>query len=184
MGDFARVALPVAVAVIAPFALGTASLATVPITGGSIGAGTAGTTFIQGMSPWMIAANAGLTGLSQLGGIRQQRQQQQIAQAQSAAQARELQRRQAAEERKRRERLKANVATQRARFGASGLSSRGGSGAAVIAGLTQRTDQQSADAARDFEFQRTNLLEASRPARRDGFKLFQKTISPLVNLFD
>jgi hypothetical protein len=179
MGDFARVAVPVAIAVAAPYLSGNLAftaaqaLEVKPL---------AMAAFMP--SPWAVAANAGLTGLTQLNSIRQQRQQQLIAQAQSAAQASELQRRHAVEERKRRERLKANVATQRARFGASGLSSRGGSGAAVITGLTQRTDQQSADAARDFEFQRTNLLEASRPARRDGFKLFQKTITPFVNLFD
>ena len=179
MGDFARVAVPVAIAIAAPYMSGNLAFSAAQALEVEPLAMAA---FMP--SPWAVAANAGLTGLSQLGAARQQRQQQQIAQAQSAARARELQRRHAVEERKRRERLKANVATQRARFGASGLSSRGGSGAAVIAGLSQRTDQQSADAAQDLDFQRTNLLEASRPARRDGFKLFQKTISPLVNLFD
>jgi hypothetical protein len=175
MGGFARVAVPMAAAAAFPYA------------SAAMGAGASGLTTSAAManvSPWAAIAKAGMSGLGQINTMRQERAQKQTAQARSEAEAARLKLQYDAKERKRRERLKATVAAQRARFGAAGVSSQGGSAGAVVSGLMERNARDEADAARDFTMRRSSLLEASRPARRDNFKLFQKTISPYVNLFD
>lgn len=70
------------------------------------------------------------------------------AQAQVNAQARQLRESQAIEERRERERLKQNLATQRARFGAAGVSGAGGSSAALLKGLFDRTERDLDDTRR------------------------------------
>jgi len=70
----------------------------------------------------------------------------------------------ATEERRRKERLKRVLARQRASFGARGLGATGGSGAAVLQGLSAESDRAAAE---DAEFDRLRLASLmNRPRRR------------------
>lgn len=97
------------------------------------------------------------------------------------------------DDRSRRERLRQALATQRARYGASGLND-SGSASAVLAGLAEESDRQALDAAgladaRIGRLQaqlatsnRTSLLAASQPYSRIAFGLVQRNLqtSPLL----
>lgn len=97
------------------------------------------------------------------------------------------------DDRSRRERLRQALATQRARYGASGLNN-SGSASAVLAGLAEESDRQALDAAgladaRIGRLQaqlatsnRTSLLAASQPYSRIAFGLVQRNLqtSPLL----
>lgn len=97
----------------------------------------------------------------------------------AALQARQIRENQAVEARRAREALKKGMATQRARFGASGAGGAGGSGEAVLKGLSAETERGIDDLYKlsklklDGIYQdyansrRQNLLEASS-ARTSG----------------
>jgi len=200
MGDFAQIALPIAAAAIAPYAA-PALLGAGVSTGGAIlaqqaglaGLGAAGEFGIASAaataSPWAIAANVGLTGLTQLGALQQQRSQATIARARNDADRARLQRDFEVAERKRRSDLKRTLAQQRARFGAGGTSSASGSANAVLRGLQKQTDDASNDHLGSVRQQtasanRINLLEESSARKRGQFQAFQKTISPFIDLLE
>ena len=145
MGGFARVALPVAVGFAAPYAFGAAAglASTVPITGGSIAAGTAGSTVF----PTFVgnaAIGGALSGLkSGLSAHAQHRQNSAIARQQADAQRRETERlkkefERNEEERKRKERQR--LAQLRVQFAGQGRLGTEGSAAAVIGNLTRQSD--------------------------------------------
>ncbi len=116
-------------------------------------------------------------------------QQADLARAAQAAQARaqieQIEQSRQANERQRQEVLKRALATQRARFGAQGLSA-GGSSDAVLGGMAaeaQRENQEGRDLAqlrinqiRDQAAwqHRKNLLDASQFASRSAFNLAQQ----------
>jgi hypothetical protein len=115
-------------------------------------------------------------------------QQSNQAAAQEAAargQTEQIRQTQQIEERQKRDRLRRTLATQRARFGAQGVTG-GGSSQAVLSGLASEAEQQIADsralaATRINQInnqlawsQRTNLLEASRTGNRTAFGLLQQ----------
>jgi len=189
MGDFAKVALPVAAAVAAPFVFGPAAIVTLPQSAGTAWAGTVGNLALIGTSPWALAANAGMAGLTQLGALQQQRSQAAIARARNEAERARIQRDFEVAERKRRSELKRSLAQQRARFGASGTSSASGSASAVLRGLQKQTDDASNDHLGSVRQQtasanRINLLEESSARKRGQFQAFQKTISPFIDLLE
>mgnify|MGYP000412557603 CR=1 FL=1 len=74
--------------------------------------------------------------------------------------ANEINAQQKAEERRRQETLDRESATQRARFGALGISSAGGSSAAVLNGLQTNSDAESADRARQLGIARDRSSQA------------------------
>lgn len=177
MGDFAKVALPVVAAIAAPYA--AAALA-----GAGTGAAAAAT-----VSPWMVAASAGLTGLTQIGQLQQEKAQAAVARAQNDAERARIQREYQVAERKRRDDLRQALAQQRARFGAGGISSASGSASAVLQGLQKRTDDASRDHLGSARLQqasssRINLFEQSAARKRSQFQAFQKTVSPFVDLLE
>jgi hypothetical protein len=89
------------------------------------------------------------------------------------------------EDRERRERLKRALATQRARFGAQGLSSSASSDA-VLGGLTKEVEQEALDSATQANFRvdrindqlawsrRKSLLSPSSPQNRYAFSMIQQ----------
>jgi len=95
------------------------------------------------------------------------------------------------EERRRKEQLRRNKAAQRARFGGLGLSSSGGSAAAVLRGLSTRSSLEGQDRdllsgielnglRQDFDRRRRrNLLEVRKNAFNTGFSLLRQGISRL-----
>ncbi len=203
MGKFAQVAIPVAAAIVAPYAagalgaaggFGAASGAAVGNLGIGTGLGTSAAASGFGsaaatVSPWAVATNAGLTGLSQLGALQQQRSQAAIARARNDAERARILRDYEIAERNRRSELKRSLAQQRARFGASGISSSGGSAGAVLQGLQKQTDNNSRDHLGSIRQQsaslnRINLLEESSARKRGQFQTFQKTIRPFVKLLE
>jgi len=84
---------------------------------------------------------------------RQTKAANKAAQAQADAEARQMREKLAIEERRRKEGLKRDLATQRARFGASGVGGAGGSSEALLQGLSNQTDRELADS------RRLNLLQ-------------------------
>ena len=172
MGGFARIALPVAASFAAPYA------------GAALGLGTS--TAAAGTSSLLSKAftSAIFSGINQIGSLRQQRAQQRAAQARTQAEAARIQREFEIRERNRRERLRKTVAAQRARFGAIGIGSAGGSAAAIITGLQRKAVEDSRFDLEGVSLRRSSLLEASRPAARNNFRLLQKTISPFISLLD
>ena len=172
MGGFARVALPVAASFAAPYA------------GAALGLGAS--TAAAGTSSVLSKAitSAIFSGIKQIGSLRQQRAQQRAAQTRNQSEAARIQREFEIRERNRRERLRKTVAAQRARFGALGIGSAGGSAAAIITGLQSKTDADSRFDLEGVGLRRTSLLEASRPNSRNNFQLLQKSLSPFVNLLD
>ncbi len=213
MGGFARIALPVAASIAAPYAgaalagtaapiataAGAAALGVAPGTAlsmsqllalsGPIGLGSAGYTTAAGVSTLGTLVNAGLTGLGQLNQIRQERLQQQMANARNAAEAARIRQQFDINERRRREQLRRSVAAQRARLGAAGVGSASGSGAAIIGGLQREADQRTREDidALDQRFsaqRRLSLLEQSSRRNQVAFQTLRKTLSPFVNLLD
>ncbi len=172
MGGFARVVLPIAASFAAPYA------------GAALG--LAGPTAAAGTSTVLSRAISGaiLTGINQIGSLSQQRAQQRAARARNQAEAARIQREYEIRERNRRNALRKTVAAQRARFGALGIGSSGGSAAAIITGLQSKTDADSRFDRDTTGLRRTSLLEASRPAARNNFQLLRKTLTPFINLLD
>jgi len=98
--------------------------------------------------------------------------------------------------RRRQERLRQILASQRARFGAQGLSSANGSAMAVLKGLSEKFDRDQADEGALEAFQadrindrynrqiRKNLLEASSARQRASFGLLRQGLRtlPLLEL--
>jgi len=70
--------------------------------------------------------------------------------------------------RQRGEQLKRRLATQRARFGASGAASRGGSADAVLQGLRNETNRQIGDEEASLGTQFAGLEDQVRNVRRQG----------------
>jgi len=97
-----------------------------------------------------------------------------------------LRRNQETEERQRREQLRRALATQRARFGAGGVSPAGGSAEALLTGLAakEETNIQAGRGLTDFrieqinndlaERRRRNLLEQSSARNQTIFNLLSK----------
>lgn len=104
---------------------------------------------------------------------------------QAKAQMAQIRLQRKAEERERQERLRRALATQRARFGAHGLSS-SGSAAAVLAGIEEEARRESAEARAMAQnrtqgiqdqlmwSQRKNLFDASSPENRLAFSFLQQ----------
>lgn len=112
-------------------------------------------------------------GLSTMSSMQQQKHAQKNAARQAQAQqARQIEQQRIAE-RKRKEALKIAVAKRRARFGAGGLSSSGGSARAILAGLARQSAQGAADA------KRLNSIERSA-----GPSLFDDKFGLAANLLD
>ena len=96
--------------------------------------------------------------------------------------------RQAIAERQEKERLKQSLATQRASFGASGISGSGGSSQAVLSGLQNQSNRNIADNAfftdvrvqglnSNFEeVKKRNLFDASAPLKRLAINEAQKRL--------
>lgn len=95
----------------------------------------------------MGATEAVVAGLSYLRMAQQSRARNKELSAQHALQERQILESRRIEERRRGEELRAGQGTQRARFGAMGLTSGAGSASAVLAGLSRKSarDRQDAD---------------------------------------
>ena len=112
--------------------------------------------------------------------------------ANANAQSAQIRYAQQLEQSDRRDKLRRAIATQRARFGAQGLSS-SGSAAAVLSGLAAEADQDAAasenlaslrlDSLNQQAEQRRNLLDASSPRNRLAFSLLQRGLrsNSLIN---
>ncbi|MBL8668916.1 MAG: hypothetical protein JNM48_15780 [Rhodospirillales bacterium] len=108
------------------------------------------------------------------------------AKAEARAQTLQVQQTQAVQSRERAEQLRRALATQRARFGAQGLSAGSGSAAAALGGLAAESERQDQDASSlaalrasrigdDLEWQqRRSLLDASSSRYRSAFSLMQQ----------
>ncbi|MCW8861881.1 MAG: hypothetical protein OQK07_05605 [Rhodospirillales bacterium] len=118
------------------------------------------------------------TGISAIGGMQQSAAASRNARRQADAERQRALMAQDIEDRRRRERARQLIAAQRARFGASGTGA-GGSGAAVLAGLSTRTEGEIAEergllGLRLSDARSRNLL-AERDARtRDILSLTQR----------
>lgn len=191
MGGFARVALPVATAIAAPYA----AQAVAPIflhastnvalpslmteTFANIGVNLA----TQSLS-WSSVAMGGLSGLANAAAYNSQQQaayQQAVARNQQIAY---MQQQQALRERQRRDKLKKLVAAERARFGAMGLDSSSSSAGALIKGLRRKVEDEIAIERNQLLSNRRNLLEASHPRRQSGFQMLAQSTVPAISLLE
>lgn len=181
MGGFARVALPVAMAIAAPYAMAALGPATASQLGVMAVQGGMSNVVIPVAFPW---ASAALAGVGALAGEQQRNQQlkyqNQLRNNQIAQQQQVL----AVQEKQRRDRLRKAIASERARFGAMGMNSRGGSAAALIRGLTKSVEKDINFGRQSFNLKRRSLLEESAPAKRSGFSLVQRSLSPFVNILE
>lgn len=96
-----------------------------------------------------------IAGLSSVSAIQQQRAGNKAAAARQQAQNNLAVEQRRIEERREKERLKRELASRRARFGARGLSSTGGSNGAILAGLRQISDRAIGDNRRLDAIQRS-----------------------------
>jgi hypothetical protein len=119
---------------------------------------------MSGLEPYLMAASTGLGAVSTLGGM----QQAEAAQKAQAARAAHDQQRAALEHRMNERRLererRQKTASARARLGAAGIGSAGGSGAAVLRGLNKEYDIARFDSRTMFDMNRAggqNLLDDS-----------------------
>lgn len=113
----------------------------------------------------------------------QAKAQDKAMRANADAQSAQLRYAQQVDEADRRERLRRAIATQRARFGAQGLSS-SGSATAVLSGLAAEADREATASANLTSLRlnaldqqvdgRRSLLEASSPRNRLAFTLLQR----------
>jgi hypothetical protein len=118
-----------------------------------------------------------------------------VALANAQSKAEQIKASQAIDERTRQENLKRALATQRARFGAQGISA-GGSSVAAQAALASDAAQESVDArnAANQQIQRINdeynwsktknLLSNSYPANRNALSLMRQSVSGGLSLLD
>lgn len=103
--------------------------------------------------------------------LKQQTQQQQVkaqnraAEAAAQAQMDQIRQAQEIENRRRSQALAVEMASQRARFGASGISTAGGSAEAVLLGLQTRADQESADSDSIYDTRYQNISSQLQSAR-------------------
>ena len=167
MGGFARVALPVATAVLLPEAAAVAGIA------------------LPGVATGMSWTNIALAGLQGLGSAMTYANQQQAANQQAMARNQQIaymQRQQQIQAQQQRDKLKRLVAAERARFGAMGTGSQEGSAAALIQGLRQKTENDIAIGRQQTLMRQQNLLDQSHPAQRLGFQALAKVASPMVSL--
>ena len=131
-----------------------------------------------------VATTAMQTGLE----LAQQKAASAEAKADTRAQQQQIQQTQEISDRQRRDQLRRALATQRARFGAQGIVTGSGSGAAALSGLEAEADRAETDSQAlsnlrigrlsdqlDWQRQR-NLLSASAPAYRGAFSLFQRSL--------
>ncbi len=108
------------------------------------------------------------------------------AKAEAQAQTQQIQQTQAIQSRERQDQFRRALATQRARFGAQGISGDGGSAGAALGGLQAEADREDQDASSlsalrigrindDLEWQqRRSLLDASQSRYRSAFSLMQR----------
>lgn len=120
--------------------------------------------------------------------MAQQNSAQAQAKAEAQAQTQQIQQNQVIQSRERQEQLRRALATQRARFGAQGISDGSGSAAAALGGLQAEADREDQDASSlsalrigrindDVEWQqRRSLLDASQSRYRTAFSLMQRSL--------
>ncbi len=144
------------------------------------------------MGSFAPIAGIALQALNQRG---QARAANQAASAEAARQSQAIQLTQEANNQKRREQLRQIQATQRARFGAQGLRSAGGSAAAVLSGFEKSTNRDIRDDTgltnlrlgeinrRLEDTRRANLLAPKNFVRDRVFGELKKRI-PLFSLLD
>ena len=113
-----------------------------------------------------IIGQAVLGGLSVLRKSQAARAQNQQLAAQQAIQEQRIAATRDIEDRRRKEQLRRNTAAQRARFGALGLSANGGSAAAVLRGLSTRSDLEDRDRNRLSDIQSRGLGQDFAVRRR------------------
>jgi hypothetical protein len=92
----------------------------------------------------------------------------------------EIQARNREESRKRREELRRRLAAERARAGAAGVASRGGSSDAVLRGLVQQTDSAEQAAASGIRRQISELRRNARSVRRNSLLDFAGNVAGSV----
>lgn len=123
----------------------------------------------------MGSTEAIFAGISLIRGMQSARSQNRQLATQQALQERQIAATRQIEERRRKEQLRLNKAAHRARFGGLGISASGGSAAAVLQGLSTRSDLDRQDRDRlsslrlqglrqNFAFQRRRNLLAPRNA--------------------
>lgn len=120
--------------------------------------------------------------------MAQQNSAQAQAKAEAQAQTQQIQQTQAIQSRERQDQLRRALATQRARFGAKGISDGSGSAAAALGGLQAEADREDQDATSlsalrigrindDVEWQQhRSLLDASQSRYRTAFSLMQRSL--------
>jgi hypothetical protein len=118
----------------------------------------------------------------------QQRAASAEARSDARAQSQQIQQSQAIADRQRRDQLRRALATQRARFGAQGITASAGSAEAALGGMAAEVERESADSRAvssmrinkindELDWQnRRNLLEASSPTYRTAFSLMQRGV--------
>ncbi len=114
----------------------------------------------------LIIAQAVLGGLSAVQKSQAARSQNRQLSAQQAIQEQQIAATRQIEDRRRKEQLRRDKATQRARFGALGLSASGGSAAAVLRGLSTRSALENQDRSRLFDIRLQGLGQDFSARRR------------------
>ncbi len=127
---------------------------------------------------------AGIGGLQDLNNHRRQQAQAAYAKARNKAEAQRIKREFEIKERQRRAQLKKTVARERARFGARGVNSYGGSAGALISGLEKNAEQEISGGRELMGFRTRNLLEESQPQKRRSFLELRKSLAPFINLLE
>lgn len=140
---------------------------------------------MTGIEPAVIAAvsSAASTGVSMIQASKQQKAQQAAMAQQARARLEEIEKKRVINERRAREKLKHDMATRRARFGASGLSS-SRSADAILTNLQRQTERQLAD--ENWFFDRDanatrNSVSSSGPSLLDYGQTIIGGISGIAN---
>ncbi len=133
-----------------------------------------------------IIASVIMGGLSMAQSAQQAKHSRNLQHKQFAQQQQRAYAEQAEKERRSREKLRKTLAAQRARFGARGVSSGGGSAAALLAGMEAETARDIAADRRLLDMSNSHgrdLLEASNDDRQLGWQAVNqavKTVSLLA----
>lgn len=132
-----------------------------------------------------------MAGMNMINARQQTKAQNAAIAAQQQQQTQRLEYARAVRERQQREQLRRDQASRRARFGASGVSSAGGSAQALINGIATEAEQNIRDMRTPYQFRiddlgsaatkkrRANLLEYKSQATNFGINTFGRLISLL-----
>jgi hypothetical protein len=175
MGGFVRVAAPVALSLVAPYALAGMGLAVPGMTAMVNGVA-------QPIFSWTSLMGSALSGLSSAMQYQQEGHANHQAALQRNAQLQAEYQKQALDEQRRQNKLRQLAASQRASQGAMGLVD-SSSAEALISGLWRKNDEETAFGRNGLlGSYKDSLLDASHSKSQMGFELFRKTMAPTLSL--